>query len=195
MTDVKQQLSETQVLMWEYFLPRKLIDLFYATNNEHGEKIERIFIDIDRQEMTSQQAQKVADALVKIIQKDKKLSDLIDFRLLTLWTGSSFHIYLMLAKPINHQIYDEYFSYGEKKPESFVSKRAQAITQATGIQVNAAHARKEGMIILDTSNTPPGKLARVPFSLHMKDFKTIDGICIPLTIEELEDKSLISRVK
>lgn len=201
LSDVKKQLSEKQVTLRKYFVPRKLVNFFYATNNEYWTKIDRIFIDIDRQEMTSEQAQKVAYVLIKIIQKDKKLSDLIDlptgqagFRLLTLWTGSSFHIYLMLANPINHKTYDQYFSYGDKKSDSFVSKRAQAISQETDIQVNAAHARKKNIIILDTSNTPPGKLARVPFSFHIKNAKTIDGISVPLAPEDLQDKKLISKL-
>lgn len=48
---------------------------------------------------------------------------------------------------------------------------------------------------MDTSNTPPGKLARCPFSLHIKDSKTIDGIAVPLSQEELSDPKLISRLK
>jgi hypothetical protein len=47
---------------------------------------------------------------------------------------------------------------------------------------------------LDTSNTPPGKLARAPFSLHIKDSKTIDGICIPVSQEELADPKLINKL-
>jgi hypothetical protein len=34
--------------IWNYFIPRKLSDFFYATNGEHpGQKIERIFFDLD----------------------------------------------------------------------------------------------------------------------------------------------------
>jgi len=48
---------------------------------------------------------------------------------------------------------------------------------------------------LDTSNTPPGKLARCPFSLHIKDSKTIDGITVPISQKELADTKLISKLK
>jgi hypothetical protein len=48
---------------------------------------------------------------------------------------------------------------------------------------------------LDTSNTPPGKLARCPFSLHIKDNATIDGIAVPLHQDELADPTLISRLE
>jgi len=195
LADVQKQLNEKQTTLRKYFVPRKLVNFFYAVNNEEGTKIDRIFIDIDRQDKTPQDAQKVAAELVKIIQKDKWLSALITYKLLTLRTGSSFHIYILLTKNISHAIYDKYFSYGDKKPDSFITKRADAISESTGIAVNAGHARKKWVIILDTSNTPPGKLGRVPFSLHIKDAKTIDGICIPLETKELEEKSLISKLR
>jgi len=48
---------------------------------------------------------------------------------------------------------------------------------------------------LDSSNTPSGKLARTPFSLHVKDWKTIDGVCVPISYEELNNKNLIKDLK
>ena len=48
--DIRDKLDKKQELIWEYFPPRKLIQFFYATNDEGvGKPIERIFIDIDRQ--------------------------------------------------------------------------------------------------------------------------------------------------
>jgi len=63
------------------------------------------------------------------------------------------------------------------------------------LTVLAGHERKRGALILDSSNTPPGKLGRCPFSLHIKDAKTIDGIAVPVTLQELGDKKLISRLQ
>jgi hypothetical protein len=63
------------------------------------------------------------------------------------------------------------------------------------LTVVAGHERRKGALILDSSNTPPGKLARCPFSLHIKDSETIDGIAIPLTAKDLEDKKLIFRLQ
>jgi hypothetical protein len=63
------------------------------------------------------------------------------------------------------------------------------------LTVLAGHERRKGALILDSSNTPPGKLARCPFSLHIKDAETIDGIAIPLEMKDLEDKKLISRLQ
>lgn len=93
--------------------------------------MERIFIDIDRQDNSAQDAQKVASVAVKLIQKDKGLSDLIIYKIFILRTGSSFHILLMLKKNIDHNIYDRYFSYGPKKSESFITKRADEISKQT----------------------------------------------------------------
>src|SRR3989338_691405 len=61
LSEVKSQLIGKQALIWEYFVPRKLIDFFYACNKEgQGKLIERIFIDIDKgKEIKSEIAQKV----------------------------------------------------------------------------------------------------------------------------------------
>jgi len=69
--DVKKQLNATQILIRQYFFPRKLINFFYACNNEYGKDIERIFIDIDRQNNTPDDARKVVLELVKTIKSDK----------------------------------------------------------------------------------------------------------------------------
>ncbi|MBU1758784.1 hypothetical protein KKG31_06725 [Patescibacteria group bacterium] len=114
---------------------------------------------------------------------------------MTLWTGSSFHVYLLLKKPINHTFYDRYLSYGEKKEESFINKRATHISKKTNLTVIGGHARVKNAIILDTSNTPPGKLARCPFSLHIKNAKTINGIAVPVSEEELANSKLISNLQ
>ncbi|HDD72501.1 MAG TPA: hypothetical protein ENG00_00250, partial [Candidatus Aenigmarchaeota archaeon] len=46
--DAESELNPLQKKIWEYFLPRKLCDFFYATNGEGpGRDIERIFFDID----------------------------------------------------------------------------------------------------------------------------------------------------
>ena len=38
-------------------------------------------------------------------------------------------------------------------------------------------------------------MARAPFSLHMKDARTIDGVAIPLTEDMLKSKSLINELR
>ena len=191
--DVKKQLNARQILIRQYFFPRKLINFFYACNNEYGKDIDRIFIDIDRQNNGPEDARKVALELIKTIKADKSFP--LKYKIKTLRTWSSFHVYLMLSKNIDHDFYDTYLSYGKKKEKSFINKRASEISKKTNLIVLWAHARIKNSLILDTSNTPPGKLARCPFSLHIKDAKTIDGICVPVTEEELADPKLISRLQ
>ena len=198
--DVKKQLNEKQILVRQYFFPRKLVNFFYACNNEYGKDIERIFIDIDRQNNPADDARKVALELVKTIKADTSFS--LKYKTIILRTWSSFHVYLMLNKPIDHAFYDTYLSYGKKKEKSFINKRASEINKkihpangGANLIVLWAHARIKNSLILDTSNTPPGKLARCPFSLHIKDAKTIDGICVPVTEDELTDPKLISKIQ
>lgn len=193
--DVKKQLNKKQILLRQYFVPRKLINFFYACNNEQGKTMDRIFIDIDRQDNSPEDAQKTAESLVKAIQSDKPFSKLMKHKILVMRTGNSFHIILMLAKSIHHKIYDTYLSYGPKKENSFITKRATQVSKDTKLNVLSWHERRKWAIILDSSNTPPGKLARCPFSLHIQDYQTIDGITVPLTAKELSEKSLIPRLQ
>ena len=193
--EVKDQLTPKQILLRQYFVPRKLINFFYACNNEYGNTIDRIFIDIDRQTNSADDARKAANELIKIILSDKQFTKLIDYKLLILRTGSSFHIYVVLKDTIDHAFYDSYLSYGKGKENSFITRRAAEVSKATKLKVLAGHERKKWAIILDTSNTPPGKLARCPFSLHIKGSKTIDGICVPVSKEELADVKLIQKLQ
>ena len=193
--DVKGQLTTRQILLRQYFVPRKLVNFFYACNNEFWNTIDRIFIDIDRQTNSADDARKVACELMKIISSDKLFTKLVSYKTLILRTGASFHIYILLNTPVDHAFYDTYMSYGKGKEDSFPTKRAKQVSEITKLNVVAGHERRKWAIILDTSNTPPGKLARCPFSLHIKDFKTIDGITIPIEQKELEDSKLISKLQ
>ena len=193
--DVKDQLTPKQVVLRQYFVPRKLINFFYACNNEYGNTIDRIFIDIDRQTNSADDARKVASELIRIILSDKQFTKLVQYKTLILRTGASFHIYLLLKKSIDHVFYDSYLSYGKGKEGSFPTKRAAEVSKITKMNVVAGHERRKWALVLDTSNTPPGKLARCPFSLHIKDSKTIDGIAVPISKEELADSKLISKLQ
>lgn len=188
--EAKQELNKKQVLIWQYFVPRKPVNFFYATNGENpGKDIDRIFIDIDRQSHSSDDARKVALGLINIIKNDEEFGKLLKFTVFVMWTGSSFHVYLLLNKKINLDFYQKYLSYG-KKDESFIEKWAKEVSKETGIIVKAGHEREKEAIILDSSNTPSGKLARVPFSLHMKG-NVIDGVAAPVSEKQLEDNKLM----
>ena len=194
--EVKDKLIEKKILIWQYFVPRKMVNFFYACNGERqGKLIDRIFIDIDRQNYSQDDARKVCLELVKIIKQDKEFNNLLKFKIFLMWTGSSFHIYLLLGKKINLNFYKKYLSYGKNKNESFIMKWAAQISEKIKINVKAGHEREKRAIILDSSNTPSGKLARAPFSLHVSGYNKYDGIALPVSEQQLGDKNLIKKLK
>lgn len=194
--EVRDKLTEKQILIWQYFVPRKPVNFFYATNGENpGKEMDRVFIDIDRQKYSGEDARKVASELIKVIKQDSEIKKFLNFKIFVMWTGSSFHVYLFLEKKINLDFYQKYLSYGEKKELSFIEKWAEQVFKKTGINVKAGHQREEDSIILDSSNTPSGKLARVPFSLHVSSKGEIDGVAVPLSEKELEDKNLTKKLE
>lgn len=196
--EIREKLNEKQQIVWEYFPPRKLIQFFYATNSEGaGKPIDRIFIDIDRRKHSAEDAKKIALSLINIIKNDNDFNKLIgNYRIVILWTGASFHVYLLLKKKINLNFYNKYLSYGsgKGKEESFIMKWASIVEKETGIACHAGHEKSDKFIILDSSNTPSGKLARSPFSLHIKDYKNWDGVCVPVSFEELKDEDLVKKL-
>jgi len=201
--DVRAKLSKIQEKAWDYFVPRKLMDFFYATNGEGIRKpIDRIFIDIDRgKNISSEQVQLAAKILVKIIKADKNLAKLTKYKLFVMWTGSSFHIYLLMPKAQSNSFYLKYFQYSKDSPEaSFIGKWAELADEEIKkrnlkFKISGGHEKTPNTINIDPSQTPSGKLARVPFSLHMKSPKEIDGIAIPISENQLADKNLIKKLK
>jgi hypothetical protein len=194
--DVRDKLNEKQILVWHYFVPRKMIHFFYATNGEKpGKPIDRIFIDIDRKNFSSEKALAVARALVEEIKNDEEFNKLLKFNIFLMWTGSSFHVYLLLKNKMNLAFYNKYLSYGEKKEDSFIMKWAENISKKTGINVKAGHEKEKNAIILDSSNTPSGKLARCPFSLHVSGYNEYDGVAVPLSEKDLNDANLVEKLK
>ncbi len=196
--EARSKLSEKQALVWGYFVPRKLMDFFYATNNESpGKPIERIFFDIDRgRGVESEQAREVARLLVAEIKNDKEFNSRFKFKIFVMWTGSGFHVYLLLSKQISNADYEKYFAYKKDFPlESFTGRWASAMQKKVKFKVQGGHEKLKDGINIDPSQTPSGKLARAPFSLHMKSATEINGVALPLSEEQLKDKQLIKRLK
>jgi len=195
----KNQLTKQQEKIWSYFVPSKLIDFFYATNGEHpGNPIDRIFIDMDRGEnVKPEEVQKAASELIKIIKADTELKKLAKFRLFVMWTGSSFHVYILFSRKFPNSFYNQHFKYSKDAPEaSLIGKWAKKLnSKLKKVKVSGGHEKLPKTIILDPSQTPSGKLARAPFSLHMVSAKEINGVAIPLSEKQLNDKSLIKKLK
>ena len=196
--EVREKLSRTQQKIWEYFPPRKLMDFLYATNGEGANRqIDRIFIDIDRGKgITPSQAQLATDVLVnEIIPKEKFLPT--NKEPFVMWTGGSFHVYLFLKNPAPNKFYIKNFQYSKQEPEAtFIGGWAEIIAKETGLNVVGGHEKQENQINIDPSQTPSGKLARVPLgSLHMRDADTVDGVSVPIDKKMLKKSDLVDRLR
>ncbi len=198
LAEVKEHLSNKQQSIWSYFPPRKLAAFFYATNGEgRNNPIERIYFDIDRKGIPAEIAQRVAASLIEQIEDDVAFKKLLrKFTILPLWTGSSFHVYLLLRKQVSHAFYEQYISYKKDIPlESFTGRWIAAIKQELKIPLQGGHEKIKNHITVDPSQTPSGKLARAPFSLHMKNDHEVDGIAVPLTVDALRERNLIQHLE
>ncbi len=194
--DVREKLTKTQIKIWEYFVPRKLIEMHYAVNHEGKNKpLWRIYFDIDRKDLPAEKAQKVALALIKIIIKDKTFNKFN--KIFPLWTGNSFHIYVLLKKPISHAYYEKYIHIDPKNPESSFTGRwiKQINMEFKEIAVSGGHEKEKGRIIIDPSQSPSGKIGRAPFSLYIKNYSSPGGYALPLSINDLENRNLIKELR
>ena len=204
--EVRDKLDSRQEKIWRYFVPRKMVEMHYAFNKEKGKHMDRIFMDIDHGEnYTQEDARKAVLELIRIIKKDKELKETLNknvskkenkgFRIKSLWTGSGFHIYILLNRDVPASFYKKYFSWGKKTKKSFIEKWADMVSEKTKFNIKAGHERKKDKIILDTSGTPPGKLARCPYSLNLNNKGEIEGICVPLDDSELKDPNIVKKLR
>lgn len=193
--EVRAKLTPSQEKVWRYFVPRKLSDLFYATNNEgEGKPIDRIFFDLDRGEgVTSEYAQQVAREFIDVMSDElKELGCKGQF---VMWTGSSFHVYLFLKRKMPASFYEQNFQVSTKGGLGTAAERWVEELRRRGLKVSGSHEKVAGVVVIDPSQTPSGKLARAPFSLHMKDYKTVDGVAVPLEVGMLEEERLVGELR
>ena len=194
--EVKDRLNERQVKLWRYFVPRKYSEFYYATNGEgEGKPIERIFIDIDRTNLPPEKSLEVTRLLLELI--EEQIGD--DFpvkSVATYWTGSSFHVYCFLSKPQPPEFYEKLQFHSEGVLfESWTDIWVRKIKQKVSFKVTGGHEKKDNYIIIDPSQTPSGKLARVPLGcLHIKDYQP-DGVSVPLSENMIHDDGIIEWLK
>jgi hypothetical protein len=195
--EAREKLTHAQEKVWRYFVPRKLSDFLYATNNEReGKPIERIFFDIDRGEgVSSEEAQVVAARFVELISSEKEVTKLLRLPPFVCWTGSSFHVFLFLKKPMPNSFYEEQFKFSKEGELTTFTERWVEELGKEKLKVGGGHEKVAGLVTIDPSQTPSGKLARAPFSLHIKDDKTVDGVAIPLETDMLRDKKLVNELR
>jgi len=118
-------------------------------------------------------------------------------RMLLKWTGASFHVELLLHEPQPAFFYDNRISTSKNDAADTVTDRAITHLQdAVDVPVVGRHERQDDAITIDPSQTPSGKLNRVPLgSLHMADAETVDGVSVPLTTDELFDDGVLEMVQ
>lgn len=183
--EVKDKLSDKQIKIWRYFVPRKKVEFFYATNREFGRTITRVYFDVDRGENTTfEQALEVTKSFLENL----KTSSLMDFTkdILISWTGNSFHIELNLKEEQKLSFYNQYITTREDA-ETKVKKLVEETAKQVSVKLLPEHERAENAITIDPSQTPPGKLDRVPLGcIHLdKNTHEIDGVSFPVKEEWL----------
>ncbi|HEV8289488.1 MAG TPA: hypothetical protein VGQ00_00860 [Candidatus Norongarragalinales archaeon] len=203
--DAEGRISVLQRKIWSYFLPRKLSDFFYATNGEKpGRPIDRVFFDLDRgRERSFEDAREAARVFVDAIRDDadfwSSVGKEMDKAPFVAWTGSSFHVYLFFKKPMPSSYYSKHFQYSIHNPlANFTGRWAAVVEKAVKFKIAGGHQKIPDAIVVDPSQTPSGKLCRVPLgSLHMRDALTVDGVSLPVQLKVLGEKGitkLLSRV-
>ncbi len=201
LNEVRKKITQRQALLWRYFVPRKYSEFFYATNGEgEGKEIERVFIDIDRTNLPAEKSLLVARQLIDLMEKqkseDSEFNELVK-SIAVYWTGSSFHIYCFLHKPQPPEFYEEKIRYHSSGAlfSSWTDVWVRKIRQKVDFKVAGGHEKLENHIVIDPSQTPSGKLARVPLGcLHVKDFEP-DGISVPLSENMLYDNGIVDKLK
>ncbi|MFH0936432.1 MAG: hypothetical protein V1815_02005 [Candidatus Woesearchaeota archaeon] len=195
LADARNKLTKEQTKVWDYFVPRKLIEFLYATNKEGpGKDLDRIYFDIDKKDLSAINSQEVAKKLLEVIRQDNNFK--IKYKDFVLWTGNSFHVYLLLNKKVSHDFYEKNIHFNPKKPvESFTGRWVEKIKKQVNFNVIAGHEKVSKNINIDPSQSPSGKMARAPFSLYVRDPKNISGISIPLKYKDLSNKNLINELK
>lgn len=185
--EARPDLTLLQDKVWQYFFPRKFLDFLYNTNGEgEGRPISRLFFDIDRSNLEVTKAQEVAGLLVREIES----SDLEYKSIFPMWTGKSFHVYVLLRKTQPCEFYEEHIQCAEDS-ETMAMGWVRNIASNCDFNVVGGHEKVKNAIIIDPSQTPSGKLARAPFSLHIASPKKVDGVALPLTMDLLEQSDLI----
>jgi hypothetical protein len=193
----REELTDTQAKVWRYFPPRKYAEFLYATNHEGEERpFDRIFYDIDRgPDVSAEQALGVTRAFVEFLEDDSVAQDLTDQMVIS-FTGNSFHVELLLTEEKPHEFYEEeVYTTAEEEIDTITERGVRAVREAVETTVVGGHEKEANQMTIDPSQTPSGKLNRVPMgSLHMADAETVDGVSIPLTRDELFEDDVLDRL-
>lgn len=196
--EARDQLSNVQEKVWQYFYPRKYVEFFYATNHEgEGKPIDRIFFDIDQGVgMSAEDALTVTREFVEFLEQDDVMEEITGHMVIK-WTGASFHVELLMNQKKPAFFYENHVFASKNREMDTITGRAVAqLNENLDVPVVGTHEKQDDAIVIDPSQTASGKLNRVPLgSLHMKDAETVDGVSIPLTRKELFDDGVLDMVQ
>ncbi|MEK6826277.1 MAG: hypothetical protein AABX90_01470, partial [Nanoarchaeota archaeon] len=121
----------------------------------------------------------------------------LSYKIFPMWTGNSFHVYLLLNKKVPHSYYEKNFHVEMDEPKkSFTGRWALKVDkELKNVKVIAGHQKRKGYVNIDPSQSPSGKIARSPFSLYVKSYSAVKGVAIPLTADELSEPNLVSGLR
>ncbi len=180
-------LSPDQALVWYYFPPRRLVEFHYATNREgEGREINRIFYDIVRgRGITAEDAIEVAAVLAQAAMEDEQVRELTRGKPFVSWTGSSFHLLLSLKEMQPARFYHDQIEYSGRG-RTLTDRLIDRVTKEAAVPVTGGNGRLPGHVTIDPSQTPSGRLCRVPLgSLQMSNAAAVEGVSVPLTMDML----------
>ncbi|PTD94662.1 hypothetical protein C9439_01260 [archaeon SCG-AAA382B04] len=192
----RSELNKKQELIWQYFVPNKLINFFYATNKEKNDSIDRAYLDIDRGDgVSADEARKLTYELSKLVNSSEDFMQDVK-ETFVFWTGNSFHYYFYFKEEKKMSFYNKKLRVSEHKPRTLVETWVEQLNEKLSeVDVVGGHERVDGKINIDPSQTPPGKLGRPPLgSVHLEGAEKIDGFSIPIEEEMLSKKDLIEEL-
>lgn len=195
--DARDALTDAQRKVWQYFPPRKYCEFLYATNREgEGGPIDRIFYDLDRgPDVSAEQALEVTRAFVEFLESDPAAEEVTETTVIS-FTGNSFHVDLLLSETRPPEFYEEeIFTTEEREVDTITDRGVRALQSDIDVPVVGGHVRRPDVVNVDPSQTPSGKLNRVPLgSLHMADAETVDGVSVPVGRDELFEEGVLDRL-
>jgi hypothetical protein len=103
---------------------------------------------------------------------------------------------IFLDEPKEASFYAKHFQYSKNDPlASYTGRWTEKMTGSVEFKVSGGHEKRDGVLTINPSQTPSGKLCRAPLgSLHMKDANTVDDVSIPVTEKMLWEKGITEKL-
>lgn len=134
-------------------------------------------------------------AFVEFLEDDPVAQEVTETTVIS-FTGNSFHVDLLLDGAQPPEFYEEeVFTTEREDVDTITDRGVRALREAVDVAVVGGHERRAGVVNVDPSQTPSGKLNRVPLgSLHLADAETVDGVSLPVARDELSEDDVLDRL-